>query len=64
MENSLTEREKKLIQASKLLLIAVSNGDLDVYEGQSGVDYIQILEDATKGYQPEEYIPHIKKATE
>jgi len=33
------------LNAAKLILVAVKNGDLDVYEGDSGTDYLQILED-------------------
>lgn len=36
------------LNAAKLILVAVKNGDLDVYEGDSGTDYLQILEDRIK----------------
>ncbi len=38
--------QDKALNASRLLLIAVKEGDLDVYEGNSGTDYLQILEDS------------------
>lgn len=36
------------LNAAKLILVAVKEGDLDVYEGNSGTDYLQILEDRIK----------------
>jgi hypothetical protein len=49
-------REKKILQAAKLLLIAVKNGDVTIFPGESNTDYIQILEDAVNEYKPDEYI--------
>lgn len=45
LEDKITIQDKAL-NASRLLLIAVKEGDLDVYEGDSATDYLQILEDA------------------
>ncbi len=39
------EQQNEALKAARLILVAVKNGDLDVYEGNSGTDYLQILED-------------------